>query len=117
MQGAAVQPRGEKDDNLDDIFDVEDDDEDEMKEQGGAGLGVAEIPGNDDREVVIQAEQFRKTTTGRNDMYDDSQGYYNFMVGEVMAGRYVFWLCIGGIMKSDSGVRCYHTKEYPRARC
>jgi serine/threonine protein kinase len=49
---------------------------------------AAEAPANDDRRDARQAENFRKTTTGLNDMYDDVQGYYNFRVGELMGSRF-----------------------------
>lgn len=64
--------------------------DDEADHQGaGAKVdGAAEAPANDDRRDARQAENFRKATTGLNDMYDDSQGYYNFRVGELMNSRY-----------------------------
>eukprot|EP00892_Ulva_mutabilis_P012676 jgi/Ulvmu1/9781/UM056_0021.1 len=50
--------------------------------------GTAEASMHDDRRDARQAEGFRKANTGLSDMYDDSQGYYNFRVGELMGGRY-----------------------------
>jgi hypothetical protein len=90
---------GDDDDNEGDIFNVGGDDDDGIVRGGAAGEGRDQRPegaegvvgdghvGDDDRLRVKQAEQFRKTNAGLSDMYDDSEGYYNFRVGEVMGGR------------------------------
>lgn len=62
-------------------------DEESDKQAGAQVDGAAEAPVNDDRRDARQAENFRKANTGLNDMYDDSQGYYNFRVGELMGSR------------------------------
>ena len=49
--------------------------------------GDARGDAGDDRLRVKQAAAFTKTNAGLSDAYDDSEGYYNFRVGEVMAGR------------------------------
>lgn len=69
------------------IFAVDDDDD--APAAGGAQDVVPELEAGDDRLRVKQAAQASKTNAGLSDMYDDSQGYYNFRVGEVMAGRCV----------------------------
>jgi hypothetical protein len=68
------------------IFAVDDDD-DEANAQASLVDAVAEVEAPDDRPRVKQAVQFTKTNAGLHDMFDDSHGYYNFRVGEVMAGR------------------------------
>lgn len=75
--------------------DDEDDEGDLFAEDDGVASGAgqvpidgaAEAPEHDDRRDARQAEGFRKANTGLSDMYDDSQGYYNFRVGELMGGR------------------------------
>ena len=65
---------GDEDDDGDDIFAV---DADEPK-AGATDAAAGDAGGG---------KQQRQTNTGLSDMYDDSEGYYNFRVGEVMAGR------------------------------
>jgi hypothetical protein len=74
------------------IFAVDDDD-DEANANANHVDAIAEVEASDDRPCVKQAVQFTKT--GLHDMYDDSHGYYNFRVGEVMAGRCAAWGCLG----------------------
>jgi hypothetical protein len=84
--GAAEEPARARDgDDADgDLFASDD----EADHQVDAKVdGAAEAPANDDRRDARQAENFRKATTGLADMYDDSQGYYNFRVGELMGSR------------------------------
>ena len=76
------------DENGDDGGDLFASDDEADHEVAARVDGAAEAPANDDRRDARQAENFRKATTGLNDMYDDSQGYYNFRVGEVMGSRY-----------------------------
>lgn len=74
----------------DDGGDIFAEDEDGGSEGGAVPIdGAAEAPVHDDRRDARQAEGFRKANTGLSDMYDDSQGYYNFRVGELMGGRCV----------------------------
>lgn len=91
---------GDDDDDEGDLF-AEDDD----GASGAAQMmidGAAEAPVHDDRRDARQAEGFRKANTGLSDMYDDSQGYYNFRVGELMGGR--CGLCCSSI--AGSRFRC-----------
>lgn len=77
------------------VDDDDDDDGDLFAEDDDADAGVVDVamdgaveaPVHDDRRDARQAEGFRKANTGLSDMYDDSQGYYNFRVGELMGGR------------------------------
>ena len=97
LNGAAADTAADDDPDAD-IFAVDDDDDDKVKSNAAQDAGNA-IPGEvaagggedaraaDDRQRVKEAQQFRKTNAGLNDMYDDAQGYYNFRVGEIMAGR------------------------------
>ena len=78
---------GEKQNDDDDDGDLFASDDEADHEAAGKVDGAAEAPVNDDRRDARQAENFRKATTGLTDMYDDSQGYYNFRVGEVMGSR------------------------------
>lgn len=106
MQGVVPQPAGavdstqaaDDDDEDGDLF-AEDDDADARVGEMAID-GAAEAPVHDDRRDARQAEGFRKANTGLSDMYDDSQGYYNFRVGELMGSRCalvnVLWV-VGGL--------------------